>query len=252
MTFTINDSPLAGQEGPKVSSRLIARAAAPRGRGQRRDPDPPGRGPRRLRGRRPRRTAARRADRDDAARGLRARGRTAARAAPGRPADRPDPGADRGGRDRRRRGVRRPGGRKALRRKRAELVEMRPAGARQAASRVHRSVARADRLPRRVPDRHARHRRDAIACSMATRRTRARSKAGALACWSRSSRAPAVAYALWNLEDRGVLFIGPGEKVYAGHDHRRAQPRPTISTSTRSRPSSSPTSAPPARTTPCC
>jgi GTP-binding protein len=27
---------------------------------------------------------------------------------------------------------------------------------------------------------------------------------------------PAVAYALWNLEDRGVLFIGPGEKVYAG------------------------------------
>ena len=49
---------------------------------------------------------------------------------------------------------------------------------------------------------------------------------------------PAVAYALWNLEDRGVLFIGPGEKVYAGHDHRRAQPRRTISTSTRSRPSS--------------
>jgi len=27
---------------------------------------------------------------------------------------------------------------------------------------------------------------------------------------------PAVAYALWNLEDRGVLFIGPGDKVYAG------------------------------------
>jgi len=26
----------------------------------------------------------------------------------------------------------------------------------------------------------------------------------------------AVAYALWNLEDRGQLFIGPGEKVYAG------------------------------------
>jgi len=26
----------------------------------------------------------------------------------------------------------------------------------------------------------------------------------------------AVAYALWNLEDRGVLFVGPGEKVYAG------------------------------------
>jgi GTP-binding protein len=27
---------------------------------------------------------------------------------------------------------------------------------------------------------------------------------------------PAVAYALWNLEDRGVLFIGPGETVYPG------------------------------------
>jgi GTP-binding protein len=27
---------------------------------------------------------------------------------------------------------------------------------------------------------------------------------------------PAVAYALWNLEERGSLFIGPGEKVYAG------------------------------------
>jgi GTP-binding protein len=26
----------------------------------------------------------------------------------------------------------------------------------------------------------------------------------------------AVAYALWNLEDRGVLFVAPGEKVYAG------------------------------------
>jgi GTP-binding protein len=26
----------------------------------------------------------------------------------------------------------------------------------------------------------------------------------------------AVAYALWNLEDRGAMFIGPGEKVYSG------------------------------------
>lgn len=29
-------------------------------------------------------------------------------------------------------------------------------------------------------------------------------------------RGDAVAYALWNLEDRGTLFIGPGEKVYPG------------------------------------
>jgi GTP-binding protein len=27
---------------------------------------------------------------------------------------------------------------------------------------------------------------------------------------------PAVAYALWNLEERGTLFIGPGDKVYPG------------------------------------
>ncbi len=27
---------------------------------------------------------------------------------------------------------------------------------------------------------------------------------------------PAVAYALWNLEERGILFIGPGDKVYDG------------------------------------
>ncbi|MDX1541325.1 MAG: translational GTPase TypA, partial [Geminicoccaceae bacterium] len=26
----------------------------------------------------------------------------------------------------------------------------------------------------------------------------------------------AIAYALWNLEDRGALFISPGEKVYPG------------------------------------
>jgi len=29
-------------------------------------------------------------------------------------------------------------------------------------------------------------------------------------------RGEAVAYALWNLEDRGILFIGPGDKVYPG------------------------------------
>ena len=29
-------------------------------------------------------------------------------------------------------------------------------------------------------------------------------------------RGEAVAYALWNLEDRGVLFIGPGDPVYPG------------------------------------
>ncbi len=31
-----------------------------------------------------------------------------------------------------------------------------------------------------------------------------------------SVQGEAVAYALWNLEERGLLFIGPGEKVYSG------------------------------------
>jgi len=33
----------------------------------------------------------------------------------------------------------------------------------------------------------------------------------------------AVPYALFNLEPRGRLFLVPGEPVYEGHDHRRAQ-----------------------------
>ncbi len=35
----------------------------------------------------------------------------------------------------------------------------------------------------------------------------------------------AVAYALWNLEDRGPMMIEPGWKVYPGHDRRRAHAR---------------------------
>ena len=35
----------------------------------------------------------------------------------------------------------------------------------------------------------------------------------------------AVAYALWNLEDRGPMMIEPGWKVYTRHDRRRAYPR---------------------------
>ena len=35
----------------------------------------------------------------------------------------------------------------------------------------------------------------------------------------------AVAYALWNLEDRGPMMIDPGVQVYARHDRRRAHPR---------------------------
>ena len=64
MTFRINDGPLAGREGNKVTSPQIRDAAVARGRGQRRhqaSADTENRG---LRGGRPRRAAAGRADRD--------------------------------------------------------------------------------------------------------------------------------------------------------------------------------------------
>ena len=33
-----------------------------------------------------------------------------------------------------------------------------------------------------------------------------------------------AAYALWNLEERGVMFVGAGREDLPGHDHRREQP----------------------------
>lgn len=41
-----------------------------------------------------------------------------------------------------------------------------------------------------------------------------------------TSQGASVAYALWNLEERGPLFIGPGEKIYAGMlfgEHNKGQ-----------------------------
>ena len=61
----------------------------------------------------------------------------------------------------------------------------------------------------------------------------------------------AVAYALWNLEERGPMFITPGTPVYEGMvigAHTRGQ---RSRRSTRPRASSSPTSAPPRRTRRC-
>ena len=58
----------------------------------------------------------------------------------------------------------------------------------------------------------------------------------------------AVAYALFNLEDRGPMFIDPGTRVYQGMivgEHTRGN---DLEVNVAARARSSPTSAPPART----
>ena len=104
----------------------------------------------------PRRIAACDPDRDDAPRGFRA-WRVASEGALPQGRIRRDPGADRGSRDRRRRG--------AFRRRRAEDERAQgrddrdaPVRRRPSAPRFPRADARPHRLSRRIADRHARHR----------------------------------------------------------------------------------------------
>ena len=74
MTFRVNDSPLAGTEGTKVTSRMIRDRLLREARRQRGAARLAVGRERRHGGRRPRRIAARHPDRDHAARGLRALG----------------------------------------------------------------------------------------------------------------------------------------------------------------------------------
>ena len=62
----------------------------------------------------------------------------------------------------------------------------------------------------------------------------------------------AVAYALWSLQERGKLFVSHNEKVYEGMIVGIHSPRERSGRQSRSRPRSSPTCAPRARTTPSC
>ena len=182
MMFRVNDSPLAGTEGDKVTGRMIRdrllREAegnvALRVREMRREG---------CHGsRRPRRIAARHPDRDHAARRLRAVGVAAEGAAA--------------------RGRRRPARllepieevvidldeehsgivvQKMAERK-AEMLEMKPSGGGRAAARVPRADARADRLSGRTAHRHARHRHHEPAVPRLRAATRGRSRAAATAC----------------------------------------------------------------------
>ncbi len=100
--------------------------------------------------------------------------------------------------------------------RKGEIAGHAPDRRRQDAARLLRAVARADRLSRRIPHRHARHRRDEPhvprLCAVQGRDRRAASTA----CSISTGDGEAVAYALWYLEERGKLFIVPGTKVYQG------------------------------------
>ena len=78
MTIGINTSPLAGKSGDKLTARQVQEPARPGAGRERLDPGARDRAPRHLGGAGPRRAAARGARRDDAARGLRADGGQAA------------------------------------------------------------------------------------------------------------------------------------------------------------------------------
>ena len=149
-------APMPGREGDKVQSRMIRdrlereaegnvaiRVTESRRQGQ-------------LRGRRPRRAPARRADRDDAPRGLRAR-RSAARAccsataptaarSPTRPSSSTSTTSIAGTVV------------EKMAQRKGEMTDMRPSGGGKTRLTFSAPVARPDRLSRRVPVRHARHR----------------------------------------------------------------------------------------------
>ena len=84
------------------------------------------------------------------------------------------------------------------------------------APRVPHPVARADRLPHRVPHRHARHR----APEPHLRRLRAVAGRHPAPRQRRDGRRPRRAgrprYAIDHLQERGMLFVDPGDQVYEG------------------------------------
>ncbi len=180
MTFRINDGPLAGREGKKVTSRQIRDRLFREAEGNVAIKVTEIQRNRGVRGRRPRRTAARRADRADAPRGLRTDHRPPARADPEQPGDRRPRGADGGGAGRCRRALFRRGGREAQP-PQGRAARHAPLRRRQGAADVHDPEPRPDRLPRRVPDRHPRHRHHEPAVRRLRRRGRARSRAAATA-----------------------------------------------------------------------
>ena len=224
MTFRINDGPLAGKEGDKVQSRVIRDRLL-----------------REAEGNVALKVTASETETDAfevAGRGelqlgilietMRREGfeltvGPPARGLPHRRGDRREAGAGRGSHHRRRRGLYRRRRPEALRAP-GELRDMRPSGAGRQRIVFHaptrgligyqsellsdtRGTAIFNRLFHgyapyfgEIPGRHT----------------------GALIS---NSDGEAVAYAIFNLQDRGPMFIEHGTKVYAGHDRRRAHAR---------------------------
>ena len=218
MTIGINTSPLAGQE--RHEAHRPPGQGPPRRRAgrQRVAPRAAHRAARRLGGAGPRRAAARGAGRDHAPRGLRAHGRQAAGRHPEvngklhEPVERVD--------DRRARGLPR-------RRHPAARAAQGPHGAdgqprhRLGAHGVPRAGARPDRLPHRVHDRDPRHGPCCTTCSTATSRGTASCAPARPAASSPTAAAPTTAFALFNLQERGALFVGARRRGLRGHDRRR-------------------------------
>ena len=233
--------------GPRGQVRHDApdrRPAAPRSARQRLDQDRGDREPRRLRGRRPRRDADRRADRDDAPRGLRVLG-LAAR-------DHPARGRRqelRAGRGRRRRGARdgrRLGDGEAL-------AAPRPPDVARAAQRHARSctswcraAASSATAASSSPTRAARA--SCTAPCAATSRSRASSRRRCVGAIMATEQGVTTPYALWKIQERCDLFVGPGVPCYEGQIVGQNRRPDDMNVHVVARRRSSPTSAPPART----
>ena len=214
MTFRINDSPLAGTEGDKVQSRVIRERLLREAEGnvalRISESDREGfHG-----GRRPRRTAARHPDRDHAARGFRALGVAAEGAARARPngellepieevvidVDEEHTGIVV----------------QKLSERKAEMIEMRPSGGGRVRLVFHaptrgligyQGELLTDTRGTAVMNRLF-HDYGALQAARSLGR-----RNGVLIS---NDQGEAVAYALWNLEDRGPMMIEPGWKVYRG------------------------------------
>ena len=82
-----------------------------------------------------------------------------------------------------------------------------------------------DRLPHRVPDRHPRHRHRPPRLRGVRAVVRRAAHPARPARWSPTAAGVATSYAMFNLQERGSLFVEPTHRGLRGHDRRREQPR---------------------------